>query len=278
MPWTKRDSPSATGPPESANARLAIASTARPARTPRFGPMRPTSSPPGTPPTSDPAPYAPSRSPASSFVRSYVSAKWGRSGMIAPKSIASRKTTVPVRATMRRIVRAYGRRIATKVVSDPGRTPGGPKKMHRVGLASVQLTRSTLAEATAGRESLQPSALRARCTRKPTGAFVGRQAPSRVNLSQIATIRFVCRIRYGIRVQAEPHRGGGSFVRPPNRPPPKRLPVGGPSTSGAPSSVHTGHYGPVRAPSSGNRSRNTHFAMFFIRAARACVPPPVLYH
>jgi hypothetical protein len=50
------------------------------------------------------------------------------------------------------------------------------KEAHRVGLASVQLTRSTFAEATAGRESLRPSALRARCTRKPTGEFCGRQA------------------------------------------------------------------------------------------------------
>jgi hypothetical protein len=50
------------------------------------------------------------------------------------------------------------------------------------------------------------------------------------------------------------HRGGGSFVRPSNRPPPRRLPVGGPSTSGAPSSVHTGHYDPRTAPSSGDRS------------------------
>ena len=45
------------------------------------------------------------------------------------------------------------------------------KKMHRVGLAVVQFTRSTSAEATAGRESLQPSALRARCTWKPSASF-----------------------------------------------------------------------------------------------------------
>jgi hypothetical protein len=153
----------------------------------------------------------------------------------------------------------------------------GPRKMHRVGLASVQLTRSTFAEATAGRESLQPSALRARCTRKPTGPFGGRQALSRVNVSQIATIGFA--FEFGLEFGSRQKRteGGGSFVRPPNRPPPKRLPVGGPSTSGAPSSVHTGHYGPVRAPSSGNRSRNPQFAIFFIRAAQACVSPRVLY-
>jgi hypothetical protein len=55
---------------------------------------------------------------------------------------------------------------------------------------------------------------------------------------------------------------GGPLVRPPNRPPPKRLPVGGPSTSGAPSSVQWGHYGPRHAPSSGNRSRKAQFAFF----------------
>ena len=50
------------------------------------------------------------------------------------------------------------------------------KEMHRVGLAVVQLTRSTFAEATAGRESLQPSALRARCTRKSSSSFRDCQA------------------------------------------------------------------------------------------------------
>jgi len=98
---------------------------------------------------------------------------------------------MPVRATMRRIVRAYGRKHRDQVVSDPGRTPAGPKKMHRVGLASVQLTRSTFAEATAGRESLQPRALRARCTRKPTARFGRRQAPVRDNVSQSARIVFL---------------------------------------------------------------------------------------
>src|SRR6187402_3030921 len=65
---------------------------------------------------------------------------------------------------------------------DPsGRIPLGGillanKKMHRVGLAFVQFTRSTFAEAIAGRESLQPRALRARCTWKPNDPFVLRQA------------------------------------------------------------------------------------------------------
>lgn len=148
--------------------------------------------------------------------------------------------------------------------------------MHRIGLASVQLTRSTFAEATAGRESLQPSALRARCTRKPTGAIAGRQAPFRDNVSQIATIAFAGAFPREFGSRQKRTEGGGSLVRPPNRPPPKRLPVGGPSTSGAPSSVHTGHYGPVPQPSSGNRSRKTHFAVFSLRAARFCVLTPVL--
>jgi hypothetical protein len=52
------------------------------------------------------------------------------------------------------------------------------RKMHRVGLASVQLTRSTFAEAIAGRESLQPRALRARCNPKATAPFDDRQAIS----------------------------------------------------------------------------------------------------
>ena len=137
---------------------------------------------------------------------------------------------------------------------DPAR---GPKKTHRVGLASVQFTRSTFAEATAGRESLQPSALRARCTRKPTGAFGRRQARIGDNVSQIATIAFAAAFAGEFRSTQKRTEGGGSFVRPPDRPPPKRLPVGGPTTTGAPSSVHTGQYGPVIVPSSGNRFRKS---------------------
>jgi hypothetical protein len=185
------------------------------------------------------------------------------------------------------------------------------EKMHRVGLASVQPTRSTFAEATAGRESLQPRALRARCTRKPTGAFGRRQAPVRDNVSQIAIIVFsrnsrarcgrecscdrecgrafrdVPRRRRGIKPRdSAPAESrlrtrkctevGGSLVRPPNRPPPKRLPVGGPSTSGAPSSVQSGHYGAVHAPSSRNRSRNPQFAIFSLHVADNCVSTLVL--
>jgi hypothetical protein len=72
------------------------------------------------------------------------------------------------------------------------------------------------------------------------------------------------------------HRVGGSLVRPPNRPPPKRLPVGGPSTSGAPSSVQSGHYGAVHATSSRNRSRNPQFAIFSLHAAQDCASTLVL--
>jgi hypothetical protein len=132
----------------------------------------------------------------------------------------------------------------------------GPKRAHRVGVASVQLTRSTFAEATAGRECLQPRALRARCTRKLTGTFARRQASCRGNVSQIATNSFGSQLarKFGSRHKCT--EVGGSLVRPPNRPPPKRLPVGGPSTSGAPSSVHTGHYDAILVPSSWNRPRN----------------------
>ncbi len=66
------------------------------------------------------------------------------------------------------------------------------KEAHRVGVAFVQPTRSTFAEAIAGRESLQPPALRARCTRKPTGPFGSRQAPVQLMLSQIAAFSFSC--------------------------------------------------------------------------------------
>ncbi len=60
-----------------------------------------------------------------------------------------------------------------------GRADGRPaKKMHRVGVASVQLTRSTAAEATACRECLQPSALRARCNSQSSREFHARQAPA----------------------------------------------------------------------------------------------------
>ena len=54
-------------------------------------------------------------------------------------------------------------------------------KMHRVGVAFVQLTRSTFAEATAGRECLQPPALRARCTWKGSASFRSSQPDRRID-------------------------------------------------------------------------------------------------
>ena len=201
-------------------------------------------------------------SPASSFVRSYVSAKLGRSGMIAPNSIASRKTIDPVTTTTRRTrprIRSAitlpelqvsdrsrtprERSVATATAAPSGmcpakpgikpqdpltdgplrrrcgheglrprqRTPSGDVPRRRRGssrqdpapagpawrnkkkrtesvLASVQLTRSTAAEATAGRESLQPSALRARCNRKAIRDILTRvKHHARRVSSQIAT-------------------------------------------------------------------------------------------
>ena len=68
--------------------------------------------------------------------------------------------------------------------------------MHRVGLASVQLTRSTAAEATACRECLQPSALRARCNSQSSREFHARQASSDA-------------IRRKLRLSSFSSRGGG---------------------------------------------------------------------
>ena len=90
--------------------------------------------------------------------------------MIAPNSIASRKTIDPVMATMRRTPRGYARACpigAAAGVLLPRPCPRArTKKMHRIGGASVQLTRSTFPKRLPGGESLRPSALRARCTRK----------------------------------------------------------------------------------------------------------------
>jgi hypothetical protein len=90
--------------------------------------------------------------------------------------------------------------------SAPAESCSRTKEAHRVGLASVQLTRSTFAEATAGRESLQPSALRARCTRKVTGSFRQRQEPVKVFSSQIATFRFRNPFRHESRMRREIER------------------------------------------------------------------------
>ena len=79
----------------------------------------------------------------------------------------------------------------------------GPTKMHRVGLASVQLTRSTAAEATACRECLQPSALRARCNSQFSREFHIRQEPSeairrKLRLSPFASGKGITREQAGV--------------------------------------------------------------------------------
>jgi hypothetical protein len=121
--------------------------------------------------------------------------------MIAPNSIASRKTIVPEIATIRRIRRSSQEAVATakralqgcappKAGDPSGRKPATAvscsrtKEMHRVGLAVVQFTRSTSAEATAGRESLQPSALRARCKRN----LVAHSRPVKAIVNEIIAI------------------------------------------------------------------------------------------
>ena len=80
------------------------------------------------------------------------------------------------------------RRGSSRRIPLPRDPAGEQKEMHRVGVAFVQLTRSTFAEATAGRECLQPPALRARCNWKDSARFRIRQARPHVILSQIATI------------------------------------------------------------------------------------------
>jgi hypothetical protein len=79
------------------------------------------------------------------------------------------------------------------------------------------------------------------------------------------------------RIHAEMHRGRCSLVRLSDRPPPKRLPVGEPSTSGAPSSVQSGDYDPRRPASSAIGLRFPHFATFSLQVAHTCVEPRVLY-
>ena len=94
------------------------------------------------------------------------------------------------------------------------------KKMHRVGVAFVQLTRSTFAEATAGRECLQPPALRARCNWKDSARFRVRQAHPNAILSQIATINIpvetsACSSGLVHAFHNEMHRARCSLVRLP---------------------------------------------------------------
>jgi hypothetical protein len=73
------------------------------------------------------------------------------------------------------------------------------------------------------------------------------------------------------------HRGRFAFVRLPDRPPPKRLPVGEPSTSSAPSSVHMGDYGSESGGSSPSGPTFPLFAMFSLHRAQLCVRCCVLY-
>ena len=160
--------------------------------------------------------------------------------------------------------------------------------MHRVDVASVQLPRSTAAEATACRESLQPSALRARCNRKAIRHFMARQP---VINAFVRKLRHSCLRRHSretspdqgvdspskLPVHAKMHRDRLASVRSPDRPPPKRLPLGGPSTSGAPSSMQLGHYGSCDSQSSRTEPRNTLFATFPLQHAHNCVKSHMLY-
>ena len=72
------------------------------------------------------------------------------------------------------------------------------------------------------------------------------------------------------RPHAETHRGRCSLVRPPDQPPPKRLLLGGPSTSGAPSSVQFADYGRGRCPSSPSENEISLFAAFSLQCAHNC--------
>src|SRR5262245_21537807 len=160
--------------------------------------------------------------------------------------------------------------------------------MHRVGLASVQLPRSTAAEATACRESLQPSALRARCNWKVTRDFSVRQPSGKQFVRKLRHSSFCGRssgrgtelivsIHREIPDHAKMHRVRLASVRPPDRPPPKRLPLGVPSTSGAPSSVQLGDYGSPDAASSSSGIEIPLFAAFSLQTAHTCVESHMLY-
>ncbi len=78
-------------------------------------------------------------------------------------------------------------------------------------------------------------------------------------------------------VHAKMHRDRLASVRSPDRPPPKRLPLGGPSTSGAPSSVQLGDYGLPEAPSRTPTTQMPLFATFSLQTAHTCVESHVLY-
>jgi hypothetical protein len=229
--------------------------------------------------------------------------------MIAPKSIASRNTIEPLRATIRRTVRAYAR-------NSPARHRRWQRRSAEVATATAGAFRdvprrrrgirardSAPAESRLRTKKNAPS----RCRLRPAHPIDLRRSDCRAGVP--STSGAPCSVHsetYGhicspssilsrecfancdnsfgsqlARKFGSSHKCtevGGSLVRPPNRPPPKRLPVGGPSTSGAPSSVHTGHYGAILVPSSRNRPRNPHFAIFSVRIERDCASACVLWN
>ena len=169
------------------------------------------------------------------------------------------------------------RRAGRPAAKRPASGLAGPKKAHRVGLASVQLTRSTFAEATAERESLQPRALRARCTLKATARFGRRQAPVRENVSQSATIVFLLGFAREIRSTQEHTEA----VAPSSDLPTDRRRSDCLSEGHQPQALRprctwdtTARFTPRQV---GTDPRNPQFATFSLQTAQDCVSPPVLY-
>ena len=192
-------------------------------------------------------------------------------------------------------------------VRTSGKPHAGPTKNAPLRHAPVPHTRSTSAEAIAGRESLQPSALRARCTRKPTGRFGLRQAPLRPIVSQIATIalgsEFSMQLRSRMRAPSgmcSAREGGDPSagfrvcgILPANKR--KRTEAVAPS-SDLPTDrrrsdcLSEGHQPQALRPRCtwdttarftprqvGTDPRNPQFATFSLQTAQDCVSPPVLY-
>ena len=69
------------------------------------------------------------------------------------------------------------------------------------------------------------------------------------------------------------HRAGDASVRLPDRPSPKRLPLGEPSTSGAPYSVQAGHYESGLGGSSGPGAKSAQFPRSPCVESRRCPSP-----
>jgi len=69
------------------------------------------------------------------------------------------------------------------------------------------------------------------------------------------------------------HRAGDASVRLPDRPSPKRLPLGEPSTSGAPHSVQAGHYESGVSGSSGPGAKSAQFPRSPCVESRRCPSP-----